>query len=164
MQEKTKPIQRFFSPPPFDMTSLSACAMVDKLDLSNIRRRLLKEWPLARVDIAMEEYRKFLIMICCDVKVSPCPDVDKVWHEHLLHTHQYAKDCHAVLGRFLHHTPSTGSIEEAQVRSRTYQAMLNSYRTLFRQEPHTIWSECPPSIVVAAKNICETDTFDGCDC
>jgi len=141
------------------MTTLT----IDKIDFSNIERRLRKQWSTARVTQAVEEYRKFLMMVRCKIRVSPCPDVDVVWHEHILHTRQYASDCEEALGEFLHHTPSTGNEEEAELRSETYQATLASYRILFCREPPIIWSQCPPSIV-ARKKRAVSEPNDGCDC
>jgi hypothetical protein len=119
---------------------MSTRAVVDALDFSNIRRRLISaEWPDSRVDTAINEYRRFLILASLGVRVVPCPDVDRIWHEHVLHTHQYSEDCIAVLGEFLHHTPSTGSIQEAESRSIAYQKMIVSYITVFNQNPPSIW-------------------------
>ena len=32
-------------------------------------------------------------------------EVDKCWHTHLLHTHQYQNFCHNLMGAFIHHIP-----------------------------------------------------------
>jgi hypothetical protein len=148
---------------------MSTRAIIDTLDFSNIKRRLATEWSISRIDVAIEEYKKFLILASCSIPVSPCPDVDRVWHDHLLHTRQYAADCDKILGTFLHHSPSTGTLGEAQIRSGKYQNMLKAYRTVFGQEPHAIWSECRPSIIQQkdqrpAKRVKVDDGYDGCDC
>jgi len=144
---------------------MSVRATVDTLDFSNIRRRLLADsWSEARADTAIEEYSRFLVLASCGIRVSPCPDVDRVWHDHILHTRQYAADCASVLGMFLHHTPSTGTLEEAEKRSVTYQNMLKTYRFIFKQEPHQIWNECRPSIAVVPSVVTTAYKPDGCDC
>jgi hypothetical protein len=49
--------------------------------------------------------------------------VDEVWHEHILHTREYAEFCCRALGNFLHHVPngdmdSGGSSEITQRKIR----------------------------------------------
>lgn len=35
----------------------------------------------------------------------PTVDIDDVWHLHVLDTSRYMKDCEAIFGEYLHHTP-----------------------------------------------------------
>jgi hypothetical protein len=35
------------------------------------------------------------------------PDVDEVWHAHILFARKYAADCEALCGCFIHHQPNS---------------------------------------------------------
>src|SRR3989338_3812529 len=92
----------------------TACEAVRDLDLRRVEQRMLKQYPTwteERVRIAIEEYRRFLFlaMIHPDVPlIPPTPDLDEVWHAHILHTIQYADDCAELFGEFFHHEPGEG--------------------------------------------------------
>lgn len=67
------------------------------------------KWPTARVEAAVKDYREYL-RACLQNRRggnTPTPDVDEVWHAHILHTKKYAEDCKNALGFFLHHDPFT---------------------------------------------------------
>ena len=93
------------------------------LHLDDVRSREAKEnadWTTTRVDAAVAEYRKWLVLIALNKfgKLGMCSaDVDKVWHAHILFTRKYAADCEALCGRFIHHQPT--SEEEKLKRDRT---------------------------------------------
>jgi hypothetical protein len=78
--------------------------------------RLAREnrWPAAEALGAIEEYRKFLYLVCVSPSpLTPSEVVDRVWHLHLLYTRSYWKDlCEGVLGRPLHHEPTKGGREQ----------------------------------------------------
>ena len=65
------------------------------------------------VEMAVEEYRRFLVlkMENPSVKLAPTGLMDKAWHTHILDTRRYAEDCEAMFGRFLHHHPSYKGVE-----------------------------------------------------
>lgn len=84
-------------------------------DLRGPQYRVIKSYPSwseGRLNRAMTGYRQFLYleMIYPEVRLVPHIDMDEVWHEHILHTRDYAAMCEAVLGRFLHHEPSPGGV------------------------------------------------------
>lgn len=41
--------------------------------------------------------------------IPPTQDIDDFWHQHILNTFKYEKDCLEFLGFFLHHYPHTDS-------------------------------------------------------
>lgn len=84
--------------------------VLPSFDLSYVVARVAKEhtdWDNARLDAAVLGYRRFLTMAkeYPRAELSPLPDVDEVWHAHILHTRAYARDCTAYLGHFMHHEP-----------------------------------------------------------
>ena len=88
------------------------------LDLTLVRARLVKQgfYP-DRADTAIFRYRQFLFLCAKYDDNTPTVDVDEVWHAHILFTRQYADDCRAVFGTFLHHDPGTGDPgDEAKFR------------------------------------------------
>ena len=86
------------------------------------RLKRQNRWSLARTQRLMDEYRRFLYLACTqDFKVSPSSDVDKVWHEHMLHSrHYWDQLCGKVLKKRLHHEPSKGGAEDNRRCSEQY--------------------------------------------
>ena len=90
-------------------TVATAMAAVETIDLTNVMRKLRKEegWEEAQAATAEMRYRRFLCMhyLGATFDLVPTRDIDKVWHQHILHTRDYAEDCRRVFGAFLHHAP-----------------------------------------------------------
>ncbi|HEY7296713.1 MAG TPA: glycine-rich domain-containing protein-like [Xanthobacteraceae bacterium] len=110
---------------------------VDALNLSAVAESAAERhgWSSDRVRSAEAEYRKFLylLMLCPKQTLTPwCDDLDLFWHEHILHTEQYAADCQRLFRRFIHHDPSISKrpIGEIDAKLRTAWAY---YRTFGRQ-------------------------------
>ena len=65
--------------------------------------RLAREngWTLEYTLRTIEEYKKFMFLICVGGHpLTPSDQVDQVWHLHLLYTHSYWKEfCATVLKR-----------------------------------------------------------------
>lgn len=80
-------------------------------DLTHIMKRVARnhpDWSAERLTLAESDYRFFLAKVKEDEsgKHSPSPDVDEVWHAHILFTRQYASDCSSYFGYFVHHVPT----------------------------------------------------------
>jgi hypothetical protein len=77
--------------------------------LGNTKLRLMKEyrWTGEFMDAAVNEYIRFLELHVAhpDVTIVPGKVVDKVWHDHILHTREYTAFCEAAFGAYLHHEP-----------------------------------------------------------
>jgi hypothetical protein len=107
-------------------------------------RKLAREtgWTPAHAELAMEEYRRFLYLAATTGHpVSPAPDVDLVWHLHLTYSrHYWDMLCGQILGRPLHHDPSSGGAAEDARHREQYARTLQSYRTAFACDPPwAIW-------------------------
>ncbi len=78
-----------------------------------LKERLLLEENLLNseneVNIAIEEFRKFLILVALEIKplAMISPKVDDVWHQFVLFTEKYSDFCTHVMGKFIHHKPNT---------------------------------------------------------
>lgn len=77
--------------------------------LKNTKLRLKAEygWDNDFVDAAINEYWRFIYLHKNNPKVTIVPGkvVDKVWHDHILHTREYIDYCTKELGEYFHHDP-----------------------------------------------------------
>lgn len=101
--------------------------------------RLAKEngWSKGFALRAIEEYKKFIFLICTSHQPrTPSDEVDQVWHLHLLYTRSYWNDfCGLVLKREIHHGPTRGGPEETDKFKNAYVQTLQHYRDTFHTEP-----------------------------
>lgn len=104
-----------------------------------VSKRLAAEnkWTASQTATAIREYKRFLYLTQrVGSAVTPSRPVDKVWHEHLMHTrHYWDVLCGQVLQQKLHHDPGDGSrIDGAKLQAQ-YAATLDSYRKVFGEDP-----------------------------
>jgi len=82
---------------------------INKIDLTNTRNRMIvkKGWAVDATDNAILWYRRYLYLAVAypGSGLSPTDLVDEVWHDHILHTAKYARDCQVFAGRYIHHQP-----------------------------------------------------------
>lgn len=101
--------------------------------------RLAKEnnWSKGFSLRAIEEYKKFMFLICTTHQPrTPSDEVDKVWHLHLLYTRSYWNDfCALVLKRQVHHGPTRGGPDEHEKFVNAYAQTLQHYRNTFHHDP-----------------------------
>lgn len=119
----------------------------DDEDVFMFSDRLAKEngWSKTFTLKAIEEYKKFMFLICVTQQpLTPSEEVDEVWHLHLLYTRSYWKYfCNEVLKREVHHGPTRGGPEEHDKFTNWYEQTLLQYRQKFNTEPPAdLW---PPS-------------------
>eukprot|EP00416_Gambierdiscus_australes_P031458 CAMPEP_0171087072 /NCGR_PEP_ID=MMETSP0766_2-20121228/19932_1 /TAXON_ID=439317 /ORGANISM="Gambierdiscus australes, Strain CAWD 149" /LENGTH=683 /DNA_ID=CAMNT_0011544757 /DNA_START=24 /DNA_END=2075 /DNA_ORIENTATION=- len=115
---------------------------VDSLDLERFVSKLqrdhghhVKDEVTARA--AVEEYRRMLTLIqrFPDQPVVPSKLVDLVWHEHILDTEQYKRDCFRMFGRYIHHKPSFGGEDEKVQLQKEQLGMFKAYMKTFSEPP-----------------------------
>jgi hypothetical protein len=103
------------------MALMPTGTMVFNGDLTDVLNRVARTnaaWTPERLKAAEQGYREFLGALKLTPKMEvTSKDVDEVWHNHILHTHQYARDCNAFFGRFMHHVPHTGKAHMATTRA-----------------------------------------------
>lgn len=101
--------------------------------------RLAREngWSHGFAERVVEEYRRFCYLaMTAGHPVTPSEEVDQAWHLHLLYSENYWSDfCGGVLRRPLHHGPTRGGRREDDKYRDWYQATLDSYAQVFRQDP-----------------------------
>ena len=91
------------------------CPSIEKLDFARIKHKLMvsedgEKGTFEQCELAEREYKRYLSMIKLRPKTSFVPTklMDKFWHQHILDTAAYHKDCMSVFGFFLHHFPYFG--------------------------------------------------------
>lgn len=115
----------------------AALPFVDRLARDNA-------WSLGLATRVVEEYRRFLYLAyVADHPVTPSDAVDQAWHLHLTYTRSYWDDlCAHVLGRPLHHGPTSGGPDERRRYDAQYRATLRSYEHEFGEPPPAdIWPD-----------------------
>lgn len=106
--------------------------------------RLAREngWSLAYSLRAVEEYKRFLLLIClAEHPLTPSDQVDQVWHLHLLYTRSYWEDlCLHTLGRSIHHGPTKGGPQQQTQFTDWYARTKQLYQGTFgHAPPPDIW-------------------------
>jgi hypothetical protein len=99
-------------------------------------------WSPAKAAGVVEEYKRFCFLAAtCGHEVTPSDAVDQAWHLHLTYTHDYwERFCPEVLGRPLHHVPTTGSTAAAHRHFDAYARTLAGYEAVFGQcPPPDVW-------------------------
>ena len=108
----------------------SALAFTDRLARDN-------GWDLTFALGAVEEYRRFMYLICvAPHPLTPSDQVDQVWHLHLLYTSDYWDEwCAHVLGRKVQHGPTQGGRQEGEKYQDLYARTLHLYAQEFGHAP-----------------------------
>jgi hypothetical protein len=111
------------------------------VDLNTVRLRIKEQysdWDIPRLDKAEHEYRRFLAL--CkrypEEKICPSPDVDTMWHMHILDTRKYAEDCRLFFGHFLHHEACIGERDHVSMAK-----TIRLYESVFGGKPDKQWQE-----------------------
>ena len=97
----------------------TAVNLIANWDFSLTKQKLLEVayagWSQERADLAERDYKRYLAITHATGGYQPVPnaDIDRFWHEHILDTRRYARDCEDLFGEFLHHYPFFGMRGEA---------------------------------------------------
>lgn len=119
---------------------------VEEIDLEPVWKQLVnrKGWEPARANLAERRYRRFLYLLSANLGLRgvPTPEIDEFWHQHILNTRKYWRDCKKLRGSYLHHLPASGDPdpEEQSVMQEAYFDIWIAFESLFG-EPYVepIW-------------------------
>jgi hypothetical protein len=120
----------------------------DHLSLAGVRAKLAdpeegKGYNVEQLDLLEQEYRRFLAMHLAypESEILPCTIVDEIWHQHILDTIAYRRDCDAIFGEFLDHFPYFGmrGEDDAQALVDAYADTLEIYEKEFGTPPPGTW-------------------------
>ena len=83
---------------------------IEAINFKPIINRVIKEkgWLREEAEEIVELYKRFLfVQWRHDGKhyLVPTPDIDEIWHAHILYTKEYHEMSQHVFGRYLHHQP-----------------------------------------------------------
>ncbi|GMH97444.1 hypothetical protein TrVE_jg3241 [Triparma verrucosa] len=128
-----------------DNLSSSFTAFSSKFDkesfsplLSKVSRK--EGWDDDYAQLVLDEYIKFFYLASLPTKVHlvPSHDVDEIWHQHILTTKKYQKDCERLVGKFVHHNPSF-TLEEREKLPPLFDKMKAAYEVHFGRMPENVW-------------------------
>ncbi|SDS78689.1 hypothetical protein SAMN04488539_2392 [Corynebacterium timonense] len=119
---------------------------ISSLDLSRVRGSLVEplipnQTPITdpHAKLCEFEYRRWLYL---QRKyegeiLPPNPEIDMMWHAHVLDTYAYHEACEHIFGYYLHHNPYFGgdSPEEQARLTDAFETMLERYAETFGQDP-----------------------------
>ena len=123
-------------------------ARIDSIVFSNVRSKLQnsedgKGWSFEMAIQVEREYRYFLWLTAAyaGVAIVPCRSVDDFWHQHILDTRAYMRDCERVFGFYLHHFPYFGMSgpEDARNLQQAWQTTIHLYAKHFSEPPVGFW-------------------------
>lgn len=121
------------------------------------------DWTRNFTALAILEYKKFMYLAATtNGMVSPSPMVDVVWHAHLIFTQSYTAFC-KVLGKEIHHIPSTHNRAEASKFKDAWTRTQQRYREVFGEPPALIWEakDMMSSVGLPKAGITQTAFFKG---
>lgn len=112
------------------------------LDLTNVRHKVMEPVPEGRgwsketASNAELWYRRFLQIVLKYPDIRPVPNnqIDDFWHQHILDTRAYARDCEVIFGRFIHHNPYFGLNGDAAERDACYDRTNELYKSEFGED------------------------------
>ena len=125
-------------------------------------------WTKKQTEAAIANYLRFLLLKreYPNAEIVPSQEIDRVWHLHILDTLNYAADCQAVFGQFIHHFPYFGIRGKGDRAS--LEATFTRTQALFKEHfsvslgrssvcviPHKK-EQVQPSVCVIPSNV---DTF-----
>lgn len=111
--------------------------------LGSFKTKLQKQygWNSDFINVAIEEYKKFLYLSVVAGPVTPCEVVDYVWHTHLIFTKSYWQDlCKDILGTELHHNPGTNNPNEEAKFKEQFKETILAYQKEFGIPPSYVWN------------------------
>jgi hypothetical protein len=124
---------------------------IGRLDLKRIVAKTAKDyrWTERQADGAELWYKNFL-KLCYLNRRKPVAalgrDADLLWHQHILHTIRYQRDCKALFGHYLNHDPVEGRPSPADKKA--FEESKEMYLEEFGALPTAMSRAClkPPPV------------------
>lgn len=151
--------------------------IIDRLDLMFPLDRAIQNNPLLAKDLisyGLRDYRQFLYLLVRypNTPLVPSKLVDLLWHEHILDTRNYERDCLlltdiAGVPRFIHHNPR---VMPGEAKHGNGMADRNRLLQLHFGVPHPHDIDHPngriqqPDAAIRLDVQCDTEGFGGSDC
>src|SRR3990170_1079306 len=117
--------------------------VIANIDLEMVKMKLQDTgeglgWTEEQCDEAEIEYKRFLHlnMKFSNATIVPHTVMDLMWHQHILDTKAYHKDCEIVFGEYFHHFPYFGirSESDGQDLNSAFEKTQKIYASEFGEE------------------------------
>lgn len=111
---------------------------INAIDFSmNIKKMVEHQgWLKGEAEAACRLYRNFLFINKKYgdqyTSLPPSEDIDEFWHNHILDTQKYRKDCEIIFGRYLNHYPYFGI--DGNTTSKNVELAFETMQKLHIQE------------------------------
>lgn len=126
-------------------TQTNALRLVEEWDMTRVKRYMVGRMNMKPeyVDRIEVEYKRFIALnLLYPKKTIPIAgDVDKMWHAHILHTHDYTDFGIAVAGGYLHHNPTANDDESSELYTPFNGNTLTLYDRVFGTPDMKIWHD-----------------------
>jgi hypothetical protein len=116
---------------------------INEIDFTMIKLKLQDKeeglgWTSSQCNEAEREYKRFLALKreYPEKDIVPHRQLDHFWHQHILDTEKYARDCQEIFGQFLHHYPYFGmnGDQDAQNLTNAFEETKALYLLHFGEE------------------------------
>jgi len=126
---------------PSEPTLENAKDYISNMELSRIIEKMMSYQGWLKKDILAVSniYRNYLFLqkkYGKEYHIVPSEEVDEFWHNHILDTQSYQKDCKNIFGYYLHHYPYFGIDEESNSEdlNSAFQKTLSLYVIEFGED------------------------------
>jgi hypothetical protein len=96
------------------------------------------KWTVSFTDQVFAEYEKFMHLKTLDDDISPCANIDIMWHEMILDTKTYNDYCLKNHGQFIHHYPQN-AVDDDKRNLRFKKTLILYSKTYDMEPPHDVW-------------------------
>lgn len=91
---------------------------LDSINFTPIVNRLIKEknWLKEEAEDSLELYKRYLLLqkkYGSQYYLVPTPDIDEIWHAHILYTEDYHQHCQQMFGKYFHHRPEEPILQDS---------------------------------------------------
>jgi hypothetical protein len=115
---------------------------LEGFDLWFVEERLARkgEIPVEKVPGAVLEFKRYMALVGLGYRGLGMlsREVDAVWHDFILFTHEYADFCQAAFGAFIHHVPRTSRTPSPDASTVNF---LEAYDEVFGKVPASWYGE-----------------------
>lgn len=136
-------------PGPSSASVDAAMTAIAAIDLTAVKRKVVEEKSLSPkiADYAELRYRRFLCLhrLNRELALVPPPDIDAFWHQHILFTREYTRDCEKAFGEYLHHSPSAGTTDDADNLRQGFVETAKFYAAAFGENYLAVEPEGVPA-------------------
>lgn len=127
---------------------------IQAIDFSKNIDKLIRfdGWLREDVEKTCDQYRKFLLLNKIYINqygaLPPSEDIDEFWHNHILDTQAYIKDCEMIFGCYFHHYPYFGIDDKTNMNdlNRAFETTKKLYQKEFGEEIIATRSQYPTAI------------------